>query len=414
MNLYKLRREKLAKSFANNICIVVFSGKEIMRSEDEAYPFDVNRNFYYLTGIERSDMALLIYKTEDSVKEFIFAQPYSEFIAKWYGGRMPFDEIKEISDVGQVLEYTELDNTFASIYNRNRKEANFNLALDLWNYTANQDPCLAIEFANKIKSKYPSIIVMDVYPALSRLRLVKDDYEIACLKQAINITKVAQDSMMAAIKPGMNEMMMEATFDYALKTKMCNKSAFPIIAAAGKNATILHYRDNNQVMNDGDLFLADMGATYKNYCADITRTFPVNGKFTDRQKEIYEIVLRAQRIVENNARVGIKIKELNNMVIDFYKSELPKHGLNKDVSEYYWHSISHHLGLDTHDVDGGLGSMLQAGNVITNEPGLYIAEENIGIRIEDDLLITGTGCENLACDLLKEVDDIENFMASHK
>lgn len=412
MNIYKLRREKLIKSYTGNVCVVIFSGKEIMKSEDECYPFDVNRNFYYLTGLERNDMALVITRFDDVVREYIFAQPYSEFIAKWYGDRMPFGDIKSIADVDTVLEYGTLDDTFASIYSRNRRDANLNVALDLWHYTANQDACLAVEFANKIKANYPGVNVMDVYPALTKLRLLKDDYEIACMKQAIAITKVAQDSMMAAIKPGLNELMMEATFDYALKTKMCNKSAFPIICASGKNATVLHYRDNNQVMNDGDLFLCDMGATFKNYCADISRTFPVNGKFTERQREIYEIVLRAQRIVENNARVGVKIKDLNNMVVDFYKVELPKHGLNKDVSEYYWHSISHHLGLDTHDVDIS-GAALQAGNVITNEPGLYIAEENIGIRIEDDLLITGTGCENLAGDLLKEVDDIENFMANH-
>ena len=413
MNIYKLRREKLSKSFQNNTCIIIFSGKEIMKSEDEAYPFDVNRNFYYLTGLEKQDMALMIYKTKDVVKHYIFAQPYSEFIAKWYGGRMAFEDIKNASEIDEVKEYSELEDMFASIYNRNRKESEFTVALDLWNYTVNQDPSLGVEFANKIKAKYPSIKVCDVYPPLTKLRLLKDDYELLCIRQAIAITKSAQDSMMVAIKPGMNEMMMEATFDYALKAQMCNKSAFPIIAAAGKNATILHYRDNNQVMEDGSLFLADMGATFKNYCADITRTFPVNGKFTDRQKELYDVVLAAQKIVEENAKVGVKVRDLNNMVIEFYKGELPKHGLNKDVSEYYWHSVSHHLGLDTHDVDGGLGAVLQAGNVITNEPGLYVAEENIGIRIEDDLLITGTDCENLSKDLLKTTSDIETFMANH-
>ena len=128
------------------------------------------------------------------------------------------------------------------------------------------------------------------------------------------------------------------------------------------------------------------------------------------KKEIYNIVLGAQRIVETSAKVGVKLRDLNQMVIDYYKIELPKHGLNKDVREYYFHSVSHHLGLDTHDVNGGLGDVLMAGNVITNEPGLYIEDENIGIRIEDDLLITGTGAEVLSKEIIKDPVDIEMFM----
>ncbi|MBQ1476746.1 MAG: M24 family metallopeptidase, partial [Erysipelotrichaceae bacterium] len=148
------------------------------------------------------------------------------------------------------------------------------------------------------------------------------------------------------------------------------------------------------------------------YCADISRTFPVNGHFTERQREIYELVLQAQKIVEENARVGVKLKDIDKMVVDFYREELPKHGLNEDVREYYFHSVSHHLGLDTHDVELERGAALEAGNIITNEPGLYIAEEGIGIRIEDDLLITGTGAEVLSRDIVKDPDEIEKLMAS--
>ena len=155
------------------------------------------------------------------------------------------------------------------------------------------------------------------------------------------------------------------------------------------------------------MFLCDLGATYKNYCADISRTFPVNGKFSDRQKEIYEVVLKAQKIVEENAKPGITLRQLNQMVVDFYKEELPKHGLNKDVSEYYFHGVSHYLGLDTHDVGSGMPITLEKGNVITNEPGLYIEDEGLGIRIEDDLLITDDGCEVLSIEIPKSIEDIE-------
>ena len=242
------------------------------------------------------------------------------------------------------------------------------------------------------------------------MRLQKDEQEVAEIKKAIHTTNLGIRQMMRTCKPELNEMTMDGVFRFVLAQQLCDLLAFKTIAASGERATILHYSQNNHVMKDGELFLCDLGATHNYYCADISRTFPVNGRFTERQKEIYEIVLQAQKIVEENARVGVKMRELNQMVIDFYKIELPKHGLHKDVSEYYFHSVSHHLGLDTHDVDGGLGGVLQAGNVITNEPGLYIAEEGIGIRIEDDLLITGTGCENLSKEIIKEVADIERVM----
>lgn len=412
MNIYSARRERLMKSFNHNAAVIVFSGKEIMKSEDEAYDYDVNRNFYYLTGLQRADMTLLMFKIDDVVREMVFALPYSEYAAKWFGGRMPFEEIEEISGVQSVMVPEELDSMVASVFNRTRRDTEFSFYLDMWQYTQEQDPSLAVKYANKLKAIYPAVKVNDLYPLLTKMRLVKDEYEIACIKQAIAITKVAQESMMRGVKPEMNELMMEAIFDYSLKSMGCNKRAFTTICASGENATVLHYHDNNCQMKHEELFLCDMGATFKNYCADISRTFPISGYFTDRQREIYEVVLQAQKIVQENAKPGVKTRELNNMVIEFYKEELPKHGLYKDVSEYYFHGVSHHLGLDTHDVDGGLGATLAAGNVITNEPGLYISDEKIGIRIEDDLLITEDGCINLAADLIKEVDDIHNFMAN--
>ena len=281
---------------------------------------------------------------------------------------------------------------------------------DLWHYTFDQQESEALLYANTLRNKYPYLNIKDSFAILTDMRLQKDEQEVAEIKKAIHTTNLGIRQMMRTCKPELNEMTMDGVFRFVLAQQLCDLLAFKTIAASGERATILHYSQNNHVMKDGELFLCDLGATHNYYCADISRTFPVNGHFTERQKEIYEIVLQAQKIVEENARVGVKMRELNQMVVDFYKIELPKHGLHKDVSEYYFHSVSHHLGLDTHDVDGGLGGVLQAGNVITNEPGLYIADEGIGIRIEDDLLITGTGCENLSKEIIKEVADIERVM----
>jgi len=410
MNQYSNRRNKILKSLQSNVAIMLFSGKAPMRSEDEAYPFSVNRNFYYLTGLDKEDMVLLMYNLDGVSKEILFILPYNKSLARWVGGRMLKEEASEISEIKDVRNISEIDETVASLMNRTRKDNNFKFCFDFWHYNMDQEDTPAGRYAKKLRERYPYVVFKDIYPVLTHLRLIKDEYEISCIRKAIHTTNLGIQQMMKSAKPGVNEMTMEGVFDFVLAQAMCRNKAFDTIAASGERATILHYSDNNQVMNDGELFLCDLGATYNYYCADISRTFPVNGRFSDRQREIYEIVLNAQKIVENNARVGMKMKDLNQMVIDFYKKELPLHGLYRDVSDYYFHSVSHHLGLDTHDVDGGMGAVLEAGNVITNEPGLYIADEGIGIRIEDDLVITGTGCEVLSKEIIKEVYDIETFM----
>lgn len=411
MNLFSIRRERLIKDTAGNATIVLFSGNPIMKSEDEAYPFDVNRNFHYLTGLEKETMALVFSKIDGQIKERLFILPYDEYMAKWVGGRMLKEEASEISGIEDVGDYSELEDYLANLLNRQRHNSDYKVYFDLWHYDAKQEATVAIKFANKLKENHPAVNIKDIYPLIAKSRMVKDEYELTCIKRAIAITNQGVRQMMSSIKPGMNEMTMEGLFNLVLAQNVCNKNAFKSICASGKRATVLHYSDNNQTMNDGELFLCDLGATFKNYCSDISRTFPVNGKFSDRQKEIYELVLGAQRVVEENAKPGITLRELNKLVVDYYTKELPKHNLDKDVSEYYFHGVSHHLGLDTHDVDIG-NVPLVAGNIITNEPGLYIEDENIGIRIEDDLLITGTGNTVLSSDIPKQIEDIEKIANS--
>ncbi|MCR4854649.1 MAG: aminopeptidase P N-terminal domain-containing protein [Erysipelotrichaceae bacterium] len=410
MNRYSERRHRVMDSMEGNGALLLFSGRAVMRSEDESYPFSVNRNFYYLSGLDKEDMALLIYKMDGIVKEILFILPYDETLARWVGGRMLAEDAAKICGITDVRDREELDQTVASLLNRTRRDADFAFYFDLWHYTMDQEISMATDYARKISERYPHVQIRDIYPVLTDMRLVKDEEEIAHIRKAIHTTDLGIRQMMKTIRPGLNEMTMEGVFSFVLSQSLCRDHAFPTIAASGERATILHYMDNNNAMKEGELFLCDLGATDAYYCADISRTFPVSGGFSERQKEIYEIVLHAQKIVEEHAKAGIRMRELNQMVIDYYREELPKHGLNEDVSEYYFHSVSHHLGLDTHDVDGGLGAVLKAGNVITNEPGLYIADEGIGIRIEDDLLIKEEGCEVLSSHILKSVDAIEAFM----
>ena len=267
------------------------------------------------------------------------------------------------------------------------------------------------KFAQQVKSYFPHAHVANVYPYIAQLRLVKDDEEIETLKRSIETTRLGIESMMKHAEPKMMEYELEAYFDFELKRHNADHS-FPSIIAGGKNATILHYGENNTRIKDRSLVLCDLGAAHDHMCADITRTFPINGKFTKRQAEIYDIVLRGNKMIIDAIKPGMTLAQLNRMLVKFYQKELKEVGLlshGKTVSDYYWHGVSHMLGLDTHDVSLA-DYQLQEGNVFTVEPGLYIEEENIGIRIEDNVLVTSDGCINLSADIIKEIADIEAFM----
>ena len=379
-----------------------------MKSADEGYPFTVDKNFYYLTGLDREEMILQITKHNGTVNSTLYIQPYDPVMAKWVGGRMSGEEATKVSGVDQIRDYGDFEDAVASLYNWKRTLPEFTVYVDAWRYTSTQSDSPSMSFVKLVQNKYPTWNIKDVFPALTAMRMVKDETEVNHIVRANEITAEGVKAMMRAMAPGKREMELEGVFMLELMKQGCKHTAFSTIAASGKNATVLHYGENTDFCHEGDLFLCDLGATDSYYCADISRTFPVNGKFTERQKAIYECVLKAQQIVEDNCRPGITTRQLNQMVIDHYAAELPKLGLNGPVSEYYYHGVAHHLGLDTHDVTL-MESVLAPGHVITNEPGLYIAEENIGIRIEDDLLVTEDGCRNLSC-TPKTVEEIEDIM----
>lgn len=403
---YIERRKKLAAKLDNNSILYLFSGKELMRSYDEAYPFYADRSFLYFTGLEREDMVLVISKLNNVVEESLYIPHFDETLAKWVGGRMLKEDASKISGILKVNELSELEDSFKKYFHIARAYGDPTVYVDVYKFNTNQDKTEGLKFAHNLQKEYPNIIIKDTYPLIKPIRQIKDKDEIALIKEAEEITNKGIRAMMRNVKPGMNEKYLEAIFDFTLAEDLAT-NMFGTICAAGKRATILHYHDNNQVINDGELVLIDLGAKRNNYGADVSRTFPANGKFTPRQAEIYQIVLNAQILVERLAKPGITLKQLNTAVVEFYKRELPKHGLTKDVSEYYYHSVSHEIGLDTHDAFDRAETILQPGMVISNEPGLYIDDEAIGIRIEDDLLITETGCENLSKDIIKRIDDIE-------
>lgn len=411
MERYIERRKKFSALLPENSMAIIFSGKELMLSNDESYPFMVDKNFLYLTGIDRDNLILKIIKYNGIVSESLYIKAYDPILAKWNGAMIKADEAKAISGIEMILDLNRFEQDFGSYYtNIIRVNEDFKLYLDLYRYHFDDEGKEGFKFASKIKNNYPHLVIKDLMSMIQSLRWIKNSDEVEDTIKAIKITKQGIEAMMDYIKPKVNERELSGVFEFNL-AKNLSTNAFKSICASGLRATILHYNDNNQIVNDGELFLCDLGATYNHYKADISRVFPVNGKFSPRQKEIYNLVLNAQKLVEKNAKAGVRMSFLQKLVVDYYQQELPKINLNKDVSEYYFHGIGHQLGLDTHDLSVRKDTILKAGMIITNEPGLYIEDEAIGIRIEDDLLITENGCINLSSDIIKEVEDIENYMA---
>ena len=413
--ILKARRQKLIEPLTGPCSVCIFSGNAPMRSADEAYPFSVDRNFYYLTGIDRENMILVLTKSWDGkISERIYIEPYDELLAKWVGGRMKAAEVTEISGIAMVSDCNEFADQMTDLLERSRGLGAYHMYLDLWHYVRQQAETQAHRFAAWLKPRYPSMVISDLYGELSAMRAVKDEQELELMRKAQVTTRKAIIAMLRHARPGMNETEIEGAFDFTLMVQGCREHAFPTIAAGGPRATTLHYSSNNHVVQDGELVLVDLGSAEQHYCADISRTFPVNGKFTDRQKEIYNTVLEAQRIVIETAKPGMTMTELNQLVIDYYESRLDDLGLRKNgkqVRDYYYHSVTHSLGLDTHDVCTLRERTLRPGMVITVEPGLYIEEEGIGVRIEDDILITEDGAVNLSEDIPKTVEQIEAVMA---
>ena len=246
------------------------------------------------------------------------------------------------------------------------------------------------------------------------MRMVKDDAEIATLERAIAVTDQGLRRVLATLEPGRMEYQEQAEFEYEIRMQGAEGVSFPTIAGSGINGCMLHYGTNHCKLEDGKLLLLDLGARVDGYCADITRTYPINGKYTPRQREIYDIVLRANREVAKSARPGVTLRELNELCKKVLAEGLMAIGKIESADQigtYYMHGVSHHLGIDTHDCAVNESEGLRAGMVISDEPGLYIDEEEIGIRIEDDLLITEDGCRVLSEAIPREAEEIEALMA---
>lgn len=411
---YIKNRKELVEKLKEKSILIMNSGEEFPSSGDQNFPFSVNRNFYYLTGINQANVILMIIKAKKGIKETLFIEKNDPKLCKWIGYKLTIEEVKNLSGIDNVEYIDNFDKLL--YYNLNPSRKNYleidNLYLDLERRNDLAYRPWSFGFSKKFKSEYPEIKIENVYNKIIYLRSFKNVDEVNLIQASISTTKNALEAVMKNIKPNIYEYQAETYYDSAMKWDHQKDYSFKTICASGKNATILHYVKNNSIIKDGDLVLFDLGCHTNFYISDISRTYPANGKFTKRQREIYEIVLNCNKECIKFLKPGVTWDEYNDYANSLLINGLKSIGLIKrdeELIKYYWHSIGHSIGLDTHDPT--LESMcFTPGMLTTVEPGLYLEDEGIGIRIEDNVLITDNGCINLSKDIIKEIDDIEKFM----
>lgn len=411
MHTMTSRRQAVLEQMEQGSIMVLYSGEAIPQSMDECCPFEANHHFFYLTGLRRENMALVLSRSASKAKTILFIEEPVPAMERWTGRRMTKEEARAVSGIDDVRYIDSLTDTLGRMVGREQVNAAY---FDCYRYAMTDADSYNMRRAREFMAAYPAITLKNAHPMLAAMRMVKDEGEIACLREAIALTDKGLRRVLATLAPGQMEYQAQAEFEYAIRCNGAEGDAFHTIAGSGLNGCMLHYSTNHCRMEAGTLLLLDLGAKVKGYGADITRTYPVSGTYSPRQKAIYDVVLRANQAVAQAARPGLTLRQLNEICRQTLAEGLMALGkidAPEQIDTYYMHGVSHHLGLDIHDVVAHDEVPLAPGMVITDEPGLYIDEEEIGIRIEDDLLITDEGCEVLSRDVPRTTEEIEALMA---
>lgn len=412
---YIERRLKTLDQMDDGSMLVLFAGVGRKKSGDENYPFEPNRNFYYLTGIKQENSVLLLVKADGENHSFLFLDPKDEKVEKWLGIKLTNEEASNISGISNVLTRSCLEGKIeVALKDMTYFGEISSLYVDLEKELKIDECKSTYQFKDEFLKKYPNIRAQDISPILLRQRMIKSKAEVELIKDAIRTTDNALRNVLKELTAGRFEYNMRNVFEFCVHEDLDAGIAFDSIVAGGKNAVILHYPDAKDVLHTGDLILLDVGARKDFYAADISRTYPIDGKFSDLQKKIYQIVLDCNKQTAKFMKPGISLLEANEFAKNYMAHECVAQGLLNSVDEIgnvYYHTVGHHLGLDTHDGPVSTkGMKLEPGNVVTCEPGLYFKELGIGIRIEDDILITPNGSEVLSKDVIKEIKDIERIL----
>jgi Xaa-Pro aminopeptidase len=354
---------------------------------------------------------LLLQKKADLISECLFVAKPDVEREIWTGRRLTEDEIHEISGVEGVEDIDNLSRALDELFS-SQPATTLWLCFDALASQRSFD--LERDFARQIRKRHPHIVIRNSYPLLAALRKIKAPGEIEAIRKAMQITEAGIRRLMRAAKPGKMEYELEAEFNAELAAHGQRRTAFPSILAGGERIFYLHYSNPLSALADGELILSDVGAAYDEYCTDISRVFPANGRFGERQAQLYRVAYEANRAVMAEVRPDVFFPQLNRTCREVSFEGLKALGLLDnfaDVRKYVWHGVAHHVGLDTHDV-GGYDEPMAENMVFTVDAGIYVREWGIGLRIEDNVLVTADGYENLSAGIPATIEEIESLMAS--
>ncbi|MDD5158248.1 aminopeptidase P N-terminal domain-containing protein [Sulfurimonas sp.] len=415
---YKKRRDTLAKDFLKNSVVVIFSSEPATRSHDTHHPYRQDSNFYYLSGFKEDNSALMFIKTKNSLKTALFVHKKDKTLELWNGKRLGVKKAKKRFLVDEVYEIDKFNDVFKTSI-KGKKNIYFEI-------NSKKSATEKILKSTKIfKEKF------DIIPHVQKMRLIKSASEIELMRESISITAKAHHTAMSMNKEGKYEYQLQAEIEYEFRHNAAYSDAYTSIVASGNNANTLHYIENSKLLVDGELILIDAGCEHNYYASDITRTIPVNGRFSESQKELYSLVLDTQLKVISMIKPSIMRSELQKVAEELLTEGMIKLGIlkgsaikaikEKKHKKYYPHGIGHWIGIDVHDPapykdEKDREIPLCEGMVLTIEPGLYIDKNDksaperfrgVGIRIEDDILVTKDGYENLSASIAKTIEEIE-------
>jgi len=394
------RRRALAARIGRGVALIPAAHeRQLERDYIQDNDFRQSNTFFYFTELETQDAWLLIVaRGSDPAEVVLFLPPRNPSQERWTGLRLgPDSTAARLSGIARVLSTDSLDRVLRGALFRTPGP----VYVPLDETTRDEDRVRDLVYGGRD--------VRNVRPVVDSLRLVKDADELARMRTAINVSALGHIAAIQAARPGVWEYELEAALEAAFRRNGADRVGYPSIVGSGPNSTTLHYDVNRRQTRDGDLVVVDAGAEWGQYTADVTRTFPVNGRFTPRQKAIYDLVLATQRTAFDSARPGTTIGQLNRVARDYMRAHSGVLCGDQTCDAYFIHGLSHWLGMDVHDV-GDYSTPLKPGMVFTIEPGIYLPEENLGVRIEDDVLVTATGAEWLSTKAPRTTDEIERLM----
>jgi len=409
-------RQRLYEKMKPDSALILFSGAEIRKTNDEYYPFFADRSFVYMTGIEQKESVLVAVKSGGKVSERLYMLPGDPMAERWTGRRLKPSEAESISGISDIRPVTllegDLHTMFAGGHYSIAAPAIGSVYLDLYKASVNDIDRPAHRQLHSIQQNYPYLSVENANQILRELRLIKQPCEIEAMRRAEEITGEGITAMMRLSKPGMYEYQYKAEFDRVLGQYGPHGPGFPSIISAGRNNFCIHYYSYTGQALDGDMVLNDVGAQWDNHITDVSRGWPCNGRFTDRQKLLFDCALRTSDHMFEIVKPGLPMPFIDSEIKRYNAVLLKDAGVISDVSEIgrlMWHGGSHHVGYDVHDVVK-TPETIAPGMVFCIDVGIYHEDWGIGFRLEDNLLVTGDGCENLSASIPRTTHDIEAVM----